>query len=109
MIALHSVCLAQCLGEGSQPVKETSSPPCDHHQNGVPNSNDSTAPSATCSEGPALEAKTSPLIKCCLVLAPMPDIASATLTPADSFWQATQEFVKSPNTSLHVPLTALRI
>lgn len=109
IIALHSACMAQCMGEGSHVAKETAAPPCEHHQPGTPDGDDSQAPSTTCAEGPALEAKMSSILKCFLTLAAMPGVVTAAEVSAGSFWHATQEFVGPPTSPLLVRLSALRI
>jgi hypothetical protein len=109
MIALHSACMAQCLGEGSHATKESTAPPCDHHQSGMPSGTDSSPTSATCSEGPALEAKTSPVVKCSLSPAAIPGPVTATVTCLDGFRLVTQESAGAPTSSLSVRLAVLRI
>src|SRR5262245_49310284 len=61
MIALHTACMAQCLAETSQPIHKSAAP-C-HGEKETNHDSHSSAP-LTCSEGPALETKLSPVQKC---------------------------------------------
>ena len=81
MIALHTACMAQCLAESSQPIQKSAVPPC-HHQEGTKQSH-SPVP-LTCSEGPALETKLSPLHKCssCTAVVPVVSVASFVIQDA---------------------------
>jgi hypothetical protein len=73
VFVLHGACMARCTGEQSRITLPTAVPPC-HHPDGSPEGNDSPLRSNTCSEGPALEAKTCPL-RCSLEAAGLPDLA----------------------------------
>ena len=109
MIALHGACMAQCVGEGSHAVKEATAPPCEHHQSGTPNGTDSPAPSTTCSEGPALEAKTSPLVKCSLSPAAIPGVITTPATCLHDSVQAHQAEAGPPGSFHIVRFFILRI
>jgi hypothetical protein len=74
VIVLHGACMARCSGEQSRITLPTAIPPC-HHPDGSPEGNDSPLRSNTCLEGPALEAKTCPTLRCSLEAAALPDLA----------------------------------
>jgi hypothetical protein len=76
VIVLHGACLARCTGEQSRITLPTAVPPC-HHPDGSPNGNDSPVRSNTCFEGPALEAKTCPTLRCSLEAAGLPELVLA--------------------------------
>ena len=73
VIVLHGACMARCTGEQSRITLPKAVPPC-HHPDGSPDGNDSPVRSNTCSEGPALEAKTCPSLRCSLEVAGLPDL-----------------------------------
>lgn len=73
VVVLHSACMGRCLGQQS-----TTKPPCHHEEE--PSKKDSNL----CSEGPALEAKNSPTLKCTLDLVSAPCVVATmpnALTP----------------------------
>jgi hypothetical protein len=74
VIVLHGACMARCTGEQSRITLPAAVPPC-HHPDGSPERNDSPLRSNACSEGPALEAKTFPTLRCSLETAGLPDLA----------------------------------
>ena len=74
VIVLHGACMARCTGQQSRIALPTAVPPC-HHPDGSPEGNDSPMRSNTCSEGPALEAKTCSTLRCSLEAAGLPDLA----------------------------------
>ena len=111
LIALHSACMAQCVGEGTHTAKETTAPPCEHHQtqSGTPNGAGSSSPSTSCSEGPALEAKISTLVKCTLTPAVVPGSLVAAVAALSDFCLVTQDSEGPPTSPISVRLSVLRI
>jgi hypothetical protein len=80
LIMLHSACMMRCMGESSGHAQQSAVPPC--HQ-----SEESTEQvpmtSTTCSEGPALEAKSHLALKCSLEIAGWHNVVPTPLSTAD--------------------------
>jgi hypothetical protein len=98
VVVLHSACMGRCLGKQS-----STKPPCHHEEE--TSKNDSNL----CSEGPALQAKSSPALKCTLDLVSVPSVVrtmAGALTPASETDSASHFETASPPL---LRITVLRI
>ena len=96
LILAHGACMGRCLGEES-----SAKPPC-HDQEETPEHE-----SNLCSEGPALEAKTSPVLKCTMDGVDLPRaVPIPALTHA---WQSDSALFFETVSPPPLQLTVLRI
>jgi hypothetical protein len=86
LILLHGACMARCLAEGARtgraPV-QPAGPPC-HQSHGTPAQDNAPLPLNTCLGGPALEAKSLPILKCVLDIAVLHDVILDLVSTADN-------------------------